>query len=244
VLLGDDPASQVYVHNKAKACGRVGIESRVYRLDQSISQAELMALVDELNQDASIDGILVQLPLPQHINTDAITDAISPSKDVDGFHPLNLGLLAQRRPALRPCTPYGIMCLLKHYQLVRKGAHGVIVGASNIVGRPLTLEFLLAGITVTTCHQFTQDLAKHVKQADILVVAVGKREIVSADWIKPGAIVIDVGMHRLPDGHLAGDLDFMAVSHVAGWLTPVPGGVGPMTIASLLSNTVKAYLER
>lgn len=243
ILVGEDPASEIYVNNKIKACGRVGIKSFVHRLAPSTSQATLLSLIQACNEDPTVDGILVQLPLPPAMDTDNIIDAILPDKDVDGFHPQNLGLLAQRRPALRPCTPYGIMQLLEYYGLVVKGAHSVVIGASNIVGRPMSLEFLQAGFTVTTCHRFSTHLEAYVKQADILVVAVGIRNLVNPNWIKPASIVIDVGIHRLPNGKVVGDLDTAAVSRVAGWVTPVPGGVGPMTIVSLLQNTLTSYLR-
>jgi len=240
ILVGNDPASQIYVANKRKACIEAGFTSQAYDLPEDTSQETLAALIHKLNADPLIDGVLVQLPLPAHINSHTIIETIAPQKDIDGFHPYNLGRLAQRRPLLRPCTPYGIMKLLKYYDLHPKGKHAVVIGASNIVGRPMSLELLLAGATVTTCHRFTQNLEKHVSAAELLVVAVGKMDIVQPEWISPGTIVIDVGIHRLPDGKLRGDLNFEAVAKHASWLTPVPFGVGPMTIATLLSNTLHA----
>lgn len=240
ILIGDDPASSVYVNNKKKACEEAGLVSKSWHWESSATQAELLDLIQQLNQDASIDGILVQLPLPSHIDQEVVIEAIHPNKDVDGFHPYNIGRLTVRMPTLRPCTPYGCMTLLNHYGLSVKGKHAVIVGASNIVGRPMSLELLLAGATTTVCHRFTQDLKVHVGMADILVTAVGKPNFIPADWLKPGVIVVDVGINRLPDGSLTGDVDTKAMD-VAAHVTPVPGGVGPMTIATLLENTLKAY---
>jgi methylenetetrahydrofolate dehydrogenase (NADP+)/methenyltetrahydrofolate cyclohydrolase len=240
VLVGNDPASQIYVQKKIDSCVAVGILSEAHRLDENTSAESLLALIDRLNKAEHIDGILVQVPLPAHINANIILERIHPAKDVDGFHPYNLGRLAQRRPLLRPCTPYGIMTLLNQLNLPVRGLHAVVVGASNTVGRPMAFELLLAGATVTICHRFTKNLAQHVGLADILVVAVGKSDVVQAEWIKPGAIVIDVGMNRI-DGHLRGDIDFDAAKKRASWITPVPGGVGPMTVYSLLKNTVDAY---
>jgi methylenetetrahydrofolate dehydrogenase (NADP+)/methenyltetrahydrofolate cyclohydrolase len=240
VLVGNDPASQIYVQKKIDSCAAVGILSEAHRLDENTSAESLLDLIDRLNKAEHIDGILVQVPLPAHINANIILERIHPAKDVDGFHPYNLGRLAQRRPLLRPCTPYGIMTLLNRLNLPVRGLHAVVVGASNIVGRPMAFELLLAGATVTICHRFTKNLAQHVGLADILVVAVGKSDVVQADWIKPGAIVIDVGMNRI-DGHLRGDINFNAAKERAAWITPVPGGVGPMTVYSLLKNTVDAY---
>lgn len=240
VLVGNDPASQIYVQKKIDSCAAVGIVSEAHRLDENTSAESLLALIDRLNKAEHIDGILVQVPLPDHINANIILERIHPAKDVDGFHPYNLGRLAQRRPLLRPCTPYGIMTLLTQLDLPVRGLHAVVVGASNTVGRPMAFELLLAGATVTICHRFTKNLAQHVGLADILVVAVGKSDVVQAEWIKPGAIVIDVGMNRI-DGHLRGDIDFNAAKKRASWITPVPGGVGPMTVYSLLKNTVDAY---
>ncbi|MDG4866627.1 bifunctional methylenetetrahydrofolate dehydrogenase/methenyltetrahydrofolate cyclohydrolase FolD [Guyparkeria sp. 1SP6A2] len=244
VQVGNDPASSVYVANKIKACAKAGIESFSHDLDADISQAELDALVDELNEDPRIDGILVQLPLPEHLSADSIINRIDPDKDVDGFHPVNIGRLAIRQPGLRPCTPFGVMRLLEETGRDLHGMEAVVVGASNIVGRPMALELLLAGATVTVCHRFTQDLAEHVRRADLLVVAAGKPGLVHSDWVKEGAIVIDVGIHRREDGSLHGDVDFDAVAERAGFITPVPGGVGPMTITMLMHNTVVSWRYR
>lgn len=243
IMVGSDPASGVYVNNKRKACDEVGFVSKSYDLPASTSQNELLALVDKLNADNEIDGILVQLPLPAGLNAEQVLERIQPDKDVDGFHPYNIGRLVQRMPALRPCTPKGIMTLIESTKRPVKGLDAVIVGASNIVGRPMSLELLLAGCTVTTCHKFTQDLRSHVQRADLLVVAVGKAAFIPGDWIKPGAIVIDVGINRKHDGTLVGDVDFEAACERAGWITPVPGGVGPMTVASLIENTLEAYVK-
>lgn len=243
VLVGADPASQVYVANKSKACEEVGFISKTFELAAKTQQQELLSLVDELNQDPSIDGILVQLPLPAGLDAEEILERIHPHKDVDGFHPYNIGRLAQRTPALRPCTPKGIMTMIEATKRPIKGLDAVIVGASNIVGRPMSLELLLAGCTVTTCHKFTKNLESHVSRADLLVVAVGKPNFIPGDWIKPGAIVIDVGINRMDDGRLVGDVEYDTASHVAGWITPVPGGVGPMTVASLMANTLEAYVK-
>ncbi|MDJ0890396.1 MAG: bifunctional methylenetetrahydrofolate dehydrogenase/methenyltetrahydrofolate cyclohydrolase FolD [Gammaproteobacteria bacterium] len=240
VLVGTDPASEVYVRNKRRGCEEVGIRSFAYDLDTGVSQAELLEFIDELNENADVDGILVQLPLPRHIDSETIIERIHPDKDVDGFHPYNVGRLALRLPRLSPCTPHGIMTLLDYTGQPYKGQHAVVVGASNIVGRPMSLELLLAGCTVTTCHRFTRDLAVHVGRADILVVAVGKPGIVPGDWVKPGAVVIDVGINRQPDGSLIGDVGYAAAMERASWITPVPGGVGPMTVATLLENTLLA----
>ncbi|WP_345854695.1 bifunctional methylenetetrahydrofolate dehydrogenase/methenyltetrahydrofolate cyclohydrolase FolD [Shewanella algae] len=240
ILVGADPASQVYVGSKRKACEEVGFISRSYDLPDSTSEEELLALIDSLNEDAAIDGILVQLPLPEHIKESKVIERIRPDKDVDGFHPYNVGRLAQRIPVLRSCTPMGIMTLIKSTGIDTYGLDAVVVGASNIVGRPMTLELLLAGCTTTTCHRFTKDLKDKVSRADLLVVAVGKPDFISGSWIKPGAIVIDVGINRLDSGRLVGDVDFDVACERASHITPVPGGVGPMTIASLLENTLFA----
>jgi len=240
VLIGDDPASDIYVGNKVKAAARAGIESRDYRLPHGADQKSLLALIDQLNADDEIDGILVQLPLPPHMDEHAVTRRIDPAKDVDGFHPLNVGQLALRNPGLRPCTPRGVMTLLNAFGLDSKGAHAVVVGASNIVGRPLALELLLAGATVSVAHRFTRDLESLVGRADYLFVAVGKPGVVEADWIPDGAVAVDIGIHRDPEGRVRGDLDFGAVAARASWITPVPGGVGPMTVATLMQNTAEA----
>jgi methylenetetrahydrofolate dehydrogenase (NADP+)/methenyltetrahydrofolate cyclohydrolase len=240
VLVGNDPASQVYVANKRKACEEVGIHSFAYDLPETTSQQDLLQLIETLNGDAAVHGILVQLPLPAHIDCTTIIEHIAPGKDVDGFHPCNIGRLAQRAPVLRPCTPAGVMKLLESTGTIIKGKNAVVVGASNIVGRPMALELLLKGATVTVCHRFTGDLAFHVKAADILVVAVGKPNMISGAWIKPGATVVDVGMNRLENGTLTGDVEFESAVERAAWITPVPGGVGPMTVAMLLKNTLLA----
>lgn len=241
ILIGEDPASQVYVSHKRKACAEAGIVSRSYDLPAHTTQHELVELVDELNRDPSIDGILVQLPLPPHIDPALIIEQIDPRKDVDGFHPTNIGKLALRIPGLRPCTPYGVMQLLDKTGELYKGRHAVIIGASNIVGRPMALELLLAGATVSVTHRFSGPATEAlVRQADIVVAAAGKPGLVRGEWIKPGATVIDVGINRLPDGKLVGDVEFAAAAERAAWITPVPGGVGPMTVAMLLQNTVDA----
>lgn len=243
VLVGNNAASQVYVSNKRKACDEVKFISKSFDLPATTSQEELLSLIDDLNADGEIDGILVQLPLPAGLNCEEILERIHPHKDVDGFHPYNIGRLAQRVPALRPCTPKGIMTLIESTKKPTKGMDAVIVGASNIVGRPMSLELLLAGCTVTTCHKFTQDLKQHINRADLLVVAVGKANFIPGEWIKPGAIVIDVGINRQTDGTLVGDVDFDKAAEQASWITPVPGGVGPMTVASLIENTLEAYVK-
>ena len=243
ILVGLDPASQVYVSNKRKACDQVGFKSRSFDLPDTTQQGELLALIDELNVDDEIDGILVQLPLPAHIDSELILERIIPHKDVDGFHPYNIGRLAQRNPALRPCTPKGIMTLIKSTGIDTHGLDATIVGASNIVGRPMTLELLLAGCTTTTCHRFTKDLEQKVRGADLVIVAVGKAGFIPGEWIKPGAIVIDVGINRLDDGRLVGDVQFDSAKNNAAFITPVPGGVGPMTVASLIENTLIAAKE-
>ncbi|WP_341501521.1 bifunctional methylenetetrahydrofolate dehydrogenase/methenyltetrahydrofolate cyclohydrolase FolD [Gallaecimonas sp. GXIMD4217] len=240
VLVGEDPASQVYVGSKRRACEEVGFVSRSFDLPDTTSEAELLALIDQLNEDAEIDGILVQLPLPDGIDSTKVLERIRPDKDVDGFHPYNVGRLAQRIPALRPCTPKGVITLLEHMGVKTHGLEAVVVGASNIVGRPMTLELLLAGCTTTTCHRFTRDLEAHVRRADLVVVAVGKAEFIPGDWIKEGAIVIDVGINRLDSGKLVGDVAFEVAAEKAALITPVPGGVGPMTVATLIENTLEA----
>lgn len=240
ILVGEDPASAVYVRNKNTACEKVGFKSFSYYLPEHTTEQQLNNLIDELNQNDEVDGILVQLPLPKQINSQNILERILPQKDVDGFHPYNVGRLAQRIPLLRPCTPKGVMTLLREYQVPVKGKNVVIVGASNIVGRPQALEMMLAGATVTVCHRFTTNLPEEVSKADIVVVAVGKPNLVKGEWIKEGAVVIDVGINRLEDGTLCGDVEFDVAKERAAMITPVPGGVGPMTIASLLENTLQA----
>lgn len=237
---GNEAASEVYVRNKREACATAGFISYDYDLPLEITQEKILHHIDALNNHPQVDGILVQLPLPKHIDQTVIIERINPTKDVDGFHPYNIGRLAQRIPRLRPCTPLGVMRLLQTTGEALPGKEAVVVGASNIVGRPMSLELLLAGCTVTTCHRYTQNLAEHVARADVLVVAVGKPGMVKGDWIKPGAIVIDVGINRLADGRLVGDVDFDNAKKRASWITPVPGGVGPMTVATLLSNTLEA----
>ena len=240
VLVGDDPASAVYVRNKKLACQKSGIESRSYELPSETTQDDLLKLVDELNSDPAVDGILVQLPLPAHIDSQAVLERIEPHKDVDGFHPYNVGRLVVKMPLMRPCTPKGVMTLLEAYGIDPKGKKAVVVGASNIVGRPQALELLLSRATVTICHSATQNLADEVAAADILVVGVGIPNFVKGEWVKPGAVVIDVGINRLDDGSLCGDVEFDVAKERASMITPVPGGVGPMTIATLLENTVHA----
>ena len=244
IMVGNDPASQVYVRNKRQACERVGVVSFSHDLPETTTEVQLLALIERLNADPQVDGILVQLPLPRHIDTVTVIERIHPGKDVDGFHPYNIGRLAVRLPLLRPCTPLGVMRLLEATDQPLLGKHAVVVGASNHVGRPMALELLLAGCTVTVCHRFTQDLATEVGRADILVVAVGKPGLVKGVWVKPGAVVIDVGINRLADGRLVGDVEFDTARERAGWITPVPGGVGPMTVATLLLNTLEAAEQR
>ena len=243
ILVGDNPASEVYVRNKRRACDEAGLLSRSYDLPDSTSQEELLSLIDQLNDDPEIDGILVQLPVPEHIDPETIIERIRPDKDVDGFHPYNIGRLALRIPALQPCTPFGVMRLLDSIGEPYKGRDAVIVGASNIVGRPMALELMLAGATVTVCHRFTRDTAEHVRRADIVVVAVGKPGLVKGEWIKPGATVIDVGINRTEEGKLVGDVEFEPAAERAAYITPVPGGVGPMTVAMLIRNTLTACEE-
>ena len=240
VLVGENAASQVYVRNKRKTTEAVGMRSFAHDLPATTSEAEVLALVDRLNADPAVNGILVQLPLPKHIDPERVIERIDPKKDVDGFHPYNIGRLVLKMPMLRPCTPYGCMRLLKETGQDLVGMHAVVIGQSNIVGRPMALELLMARCTVTICHSATRDLPGIVRQGDIVVAGVGKAKFVPGDWIKPGAIVIDVGINRMDDGKLCGDVDFAQAAEVAGWITPVPGGVGPMTIATLLANTLRA----
>lgn len=243
ILVGDNPASQIYVGSKRRACEEVGFISRSYDLPDTTSEADLLNLIDQLNEDNTIDGILVQLPLPAGIDNVKVLERIHPDKDVDGFHPYNIGRLCQRAPKLRPCTPRGIVTLLERCNIPMNGLNAVIIGASNIVGRPMSLELLLAGCTTTVTHRFTKDLRFHVEHADLVVVAVGKPNFIPGEWIKPGAIVIDVGINRLESGKVVGDVDFEAASQRAGWISPVPGGVGPMTVATLIQNTLQACEE-
>ncbi len=240
ILVGDNPASQIYVGNKRKMTDVAGLRSFSYDLPEATSQQELIALVDRLNTDSAVNGILVQLPLPKHIDAGEVTERIDPKKDVDGLHPSNMGRLLLKRPGLRPCTPQGCMLLLRETGEDLVGRHAVVIGQSNIVGRPMALELLMARCTVTVCHSATRDLPAMVATADILVAAMGKLRFVQGAWIKRGAIVIDVGTNRTPEGKLRGDVDFDAAKERASWITPVPGGVGPMTIAMLLANTLKA----
>lgn len=245
LLVGANPASQVYVKAKRKDCLEVGIDhSKSMDLPVDVSEAELLAHIKRLNADPAVDGILVQLPLPDHINAERVTEHINPDKDVDGFHPFNMGKLVQKKPTLRPCTPYGCLKLIESTGVALRGARAVVVGASNIVGRPMALELLLADATVTICNSKTRDLAGIVSQADIVVVGVGRPGFVKGEWIKPGAVVIDVGINRTAEGKLTGDVEFEAAREKAGWITPVPGGVGPMTRAMLLANTLQAAESR
>lgn len=240
ILVGEDPASSVYVDKKVKACNEILFHSEKIVLQEDITQAELLAQVDKLNQNEDIHGILVQLPLPNHLDSSEVLERIIPEKDVDCFHPYNIGRLAQRIPHLRPCTPYGVMQMLDSIDKRVKGLDCVVVGASNIVGRPMAMELLLQGATVTVCHKFTHDLQSHVERADLVVVGVGIPGLVKGEWIKPGAIVIDVGINRLENGKLVGDVGFEEAKNRASWITPVPGGVGPMTVATLMQNTLLA----
>lgn len=243
ILVGNDPASQIYVNNKRRTCEAVGFVSRSYDLAEKTTEYELLQLIDQLNNDKAIDGILVQLPLPKTIDCIKILERIHPDKDVDGFHPYNIGRLCQRAPRLRPCTPRGIITLLEHYQINLLGLNAVIVGASNIVGRPMSLELLLAGCTTTVTHRFTTNLRQHIEQADLLVVAVGKPNFIPGEWIKPGAIIMDVGINRLENGTVTGDVCYQEAQQRASWITPVPGGVGPMTVATLMQNTLQTCEE-
>ncbi len=240
ILVGADPASSIYVRNKRLACEKVGIHSIAYDLSPDIKEAELFALIQKLNDDDSIDGILVQSPLPSHIDEKLIIEHISASKDVDGFHPYNIGRLAVRQPTLRSCTPFGVIKMLNSANIALKGLDAVVVGVSNHVGRPMALELLLAGCTVTCCHRHTKDLQGNIARADLVVAAAGKAGLIKGEWIKPGAIVIDIGINRLDNGTICGDVDFEAAKERAGWITPVPGGVGPMTVATLMENTLLA----
>ena len=240
LLVGEDPASQVYVRNKVKACEDVGMHSILERHPADLSEEKLLQRIDELNQDKSIHGILVQLPLPKHIDSHRVIESIAPEKDVDGFHVANAGALMIGAPLFRPCTPYGCMKMLESIDYPIRGARAVVIGASNIVGKPMAMLLLQAGATVTICNSKTRDLSAHTKEADILVVATGKPKMITAEMVKPGAVVIDVGINRLPDGKLCGDVDFESVQAIASAITPVPGGVGPMTITMLLLNTLEA----
>jgi len=240
ILVGSDPASSIYVRNKRLACEKIGVKSIAYDLPKETSEKELIALIETLNNDVNIDGILVQAPLPGHIHNDVIFETISPHKDVDGFHPKNIGLLAIRQPQLRSCTPFGVIKLIEATKLPTRGLDAIVVGASNHVGRPMALELLLAGCTVTLCHRYTQHLQQKIELADIVVAAVGRPGMIKGSWIKPGAIVIDIGINRLEDGKIVGDVEFDIAKTRAGFITPVPGGVGPMTVATLMENTLLA----
>ncbi|MDO9204101.1 MAG: bifunctional methylenetetrahydrofolate dehydrogenase/methenyltetrahydrofolate cyclohydrolase FolD [Methylotenera sp.] len=240
IVLGADPASSIYVRNKRLACEKVGIRSIAYNLPASTSESELLGLIEQLNQDETIDGILVQSPLPSQIKDEHIIEHISPNKDVDGFHPYNIGRLAVRQPTLRSCTPFGVIKMLQAANISLMGLDAVVVGVSNHVGRPMALELLLAGCTVTSCHRHTKDLSKIIMQADLVVAAAGKPGLIQGAWIKPGAVVIDIGINRLADGTIAGDVNFKAAKERAGYISPVPGGVGPMTVATLMENTLLA----
>lgn len=244
IQVGDDAASSVYVGHKQKACQEIGIESFSFKLDANTDTDTLLNLIEDLNKRADVHGILLQLPLPKHLDEKAILEHISADKDVDGFHPFNIGRLVQRRPMLRPCTPYGVVKLLEYYNICAKGKHAVVVGASNIVGRPMAFEFLMAGATTTVCHRFTHNLEHFVSQADILVVACGKPGLIPGNWIKQDAIVIDIGINRLESGKLVGDVEFDTAAQRASFITPVPGGVGPMTVAMLMENTYTACLHQ
>ena len=240
IQVGGDPASSVYVRNKRKACEEVGMKSFNFDLDQSTTQKELIELVESLNNNTEVNGILIQLPLPSHINETIVIETINPSKDVDGFHPYTIGRLMQRIPLLRPCTAIGVVTMLEAIEIDPKGMNAVIVGASNLVGRPLNLELLLKGATTTVCHKFTKNLKDHVMSADILAVAVGKPNFIPGSWIKEDAIVFDIGINRDENGKLTGDVDFDSAKEKASWISPVPGGVGPMTVAMLIKNTLLA----
>lgn len=238
ILIGGDPASSIYVRNKRLACEKVGIRSIAYDLPATTTEAELLTLIKQLNNDESINGILVQAPLPPHIKDEHVIEAISPNKDVDGFHPYNIGRLAVRQPTLRSCTPFGVIKMLQAINIDLMGMDAVVVGVSNHVGRPMGLELLLAGCTVTSCHRHTKNLGQIIAKADLVIAAAGKPGLIKGEWIKPGAIVIDIGINRLADGTIAGDVDFASAKERAGWITPVPGGVGPMTVATLMENTL------
>lgn len=244
IVVGDDPASQVYVRNKVKACEDVGFHSVLERYPVELDEAQLLARIATLNADSSIHGILVQLPLPKHIAAERVLESIASDKDVDGFHIANAGALMVGAPLFKPCTPYGCMKMLESIEYPLRGARAVVIGASNIVGKPMAMLLLQAGATVTICNSKTKDLAAHTKEADVLIVATGKPKMITGNMVKPGSVVIDIGINRLPDGKLCGDVDFDTAKYVAGWITPVPGGVGPMTITMLLMNTLEAVERR
>lgn len=244
IIVGENPASKIYVSSKRKTCIEVGMISKEFNLASTTTEQELLALIDQLNNDATIDGILVQLPLPPHIDSNLVLERIKPDKDVDGFHPYNQGLLAVGRPALRPCTPKGMMTMLQRSDIPPlKGMEAVIIGASNIVGKPMALELLIEFCTVTVCHIYTKDITHHIKDADLVIAAAGVPNLIKGSWIKEGAIVIDVGINRLPDGKIVGDVEFEIAKERAGWISPVPGGVGPMTVATLIENALYAANE-
>lgn len=238
IRVGADPASTIYVNHKIKACQQVGFDSQAFILEESIQTSELLHLIDTLNQDKEVDGILVQLPLPSHMDENSVLEKIDQTKDVDGFHPYNLGRLAQGNPFLRPCTPYGIIQLLNHYEIKLAGLNAVVVGISRIVGRPMAYELLNAGVTVTMCHRGTRNLKHHIQNADLIIVATGHYNVVEVDWLQDKQILIDVGIHRRNNGTIHGDVDYVKAKERIAWITPVPGGVGPMTIAALLQNTL------
>lgn len=241
ILVGDNPASKIYVSSKRKACAAIGIRSFEFDLPEETNEQQLITLIHDLNNNPEIHGILIQLPLPQHITVQTVVEAVDPKKDVDGFHPYNLGRLAQLQPTVRSSTPFGIIQLLEHYQLNLDGLDAVMVGASNIVGKPMLFELLKKNCTVTLCHSKTKDLVKYIKNADLLIVAIGNPSVIKTEWLKPGVIIVDVGMNRLDHNKVCGDVDFAAASQIASWITPVPGGVGPMTVTALLQNTLSAY---
>ncbi|QCI23446.1 bifunctional methylenetetrahydrofolate dehydrogenase/methenyltetrahydrofolate cyclohydrolase FolD [Buchnera aphidicola] len=243
ILIGNNPASEIYIKKKQISCNMVGFVSKCWRFSKNVQENKIINLINILNNNPTIDGILVQLPIPKHINTNNIFKSITPNKDVDGFHPYNIGCLCQKTPRLRPCTPWGIITMLQYYNINIRGLHAVIIGASNIVGRPMNLELLLSGCTTTVIHRFTKNIPYFVKQADLIVIAIGHKNFLKGEWIKPGAIVIDVGINRLKNGEIVGDVEFKSVISHVSYITPVPGGVGPMTVAVLLQNTLKACIE-
>ncbi|XBC40670.1 MAG: bifunctional methylenetetrahydrofolate dehydrogenase/methenyltetrahydrofolate cyclohydrolase FolD [Buchnera aphidicola (Nurudea yanoniella)] len=243
ILIGNNLASTIYVNKKRIACKKAGFNLKIWNFSETIEETKIINLIKTLNEDKNIDGILIQLPIPKHINIKNMFNSITPGKDVDGFHPYNIGCLCQKNPNLRPCTPLGIITLLKSYKINIRGLHAVIIGASNIVGRPMNLEFLLSGCTTTMTHRFTKNIKYFVKQADIIVIAIGKEKFLKGSWIKPGAIVIDVGINRLNNGKIVGDVDFKSAILRASYITPVPGGVGPMTVITLLQNTLTACIK-
>ncbi|XBC42724.1 MAG: bifunctional methylenetetrahydrofolate dehydrogenase/methenyltetrahydrofolate cyclohydrolase FolD [Buchnera aphidicola (Kaburagia rhusicola ensigallis)] len=243
ILIGNHIASEIYVDKKNIACKKAGFFSKIWHFSENVQENKIINLINILNQDSNIDGILIQLPIPKHINIKNVFNKINPNKDVDGFHPYNIGCLCQKIPRLRPCTPLGIITMLKYYKINIKGLHAVIIGASNTVGRPMNLELLLSGCTTTITHRFTTNLKNFIKQADLIVIAIGQEKFLKGKWIKPGAIIIDVGINRLRNGTIVGDVDFESAILNASYITPVPGGVGPMTVATLLQNTLKACIE-